>query len=89
MIQETPVVGKIYKVKLISGRTWLFKSAYEGHHITEHQGAYCINCNGSVEFEDYATIVLGCHVGGNCEIISLVPANENEIAMFYRKLGYK
>ena len=30
MIQETPIVGKIYKVKLDSGRTWIFKSAYQG-----------------------------------------------------------
>lgn len=44
MIQETPIVGKIYKVKLASGRTWLFISAYKGYHITEHRGAYCINC---------------------------------------------
>ena len=89
MIQETPIVGKIYKVKLKSGRTWLFMSAYKGRHITEHRGAYCINCNGSSYFKDYATMDLGCHVGENFDIINLVPANENEIAMFYRKLGYK
>lgn len=89
MIQETPIVGKIYKVKLTSGRTWLFMSVYNGRHITEHQGAYCINCNGTEYFKDYATRALGYHVGDNFGIINLVPANENEIAMFYRKLGYK
>lgn len=87
MIQETPIVGKIYKVKLTSGRTWLFMSAYEGHHITEHRGAYCINCNGSAYFKDYVTRDSGCHVGNNSDIISLIPANENEIAIFNRKLG--
>ena len=30
MIQETPIVGEIYKVKLDRGTTWIFKSAYCG-----------------------------------------------------------
>lgn len=87
MIQRTPIEGKIYKVKLNSGRTWLFKSAYQGYHITEHRGAYCINCGGDSYFEDYISRDIGCHVGNNWDIISLVPANENEIAMFKRVLG--
>ena len=86
MIQETPVVGKIYKVKLTSNRTWLFMSNYKGYHITEHRGAYCINCGGDAYFEDYITTDIGCHVGDNSDIISLVPANKNEIAIFKRKL---
>ena len=48
-----PIVGEIYKVKLNSGRTWLFKSAYCGGHITEHQGAYCIDCGGDDLFRNY------------------------------------
>lgn len=87
MIQEKPTVGKIYKVKLNSGRTWLFKSSYKGYHITEHRGAFCINCGRDLYFKDYISRDIGCHVGSNCEIISLVPANENEIAIFKRNLG--
>lgn len=87
MIQETPIAGKIYKVKLNSGRTWLFVSAYKGHHITEHRGAYCINCGGDSYFEDYISRDICCHVGSDSDIISLVPTNENEIAMFKRVLG--
>lgn len=86
MIQETPIADKIYKVKLTSGRTWLFMSAYKGNHITEHRGAYCINCGGELYFKDYITKSIGFHVGNNCDIISLVTANENEIVMFKRKL---
>lgn len=82
-----PIVGEIYRVKLSSGRTWLFKSAYCGHHITEYQGAYCINCGGIDYFRDYATVERGCHVGRNLDIIELKPANLNEIAIFKRKLG--
>lgn len=87
MIQETPIAGKIYKVKLTSGRTWLFMSAYSSTHLTEHKGAYCINCGGVLYFQDYISIDRGCHVGSNCDIVSLVPANENEIAIFNRKLS--
>ena len=36
MIQETPIVGKIYKLKLYRGTTWIFKSAYCGQFLTEH-----------------------------------------------------
>lgn len=87
MIQETPIVGKIYKVKLTSGDTWIFKSAYCGNFLTEHQGAYCFNSRGNSYFEDYVSKRIGCHVHSNEHIISLVPANENEIAIFNRKLG--
>ena len=86
MIQETPIADKIYKVKLTSGRTWLFMSAYKGYHITEHRGAYCINCGGELYFKDCIRKSTGCPVGNNCDIISLVPANENEIVMFKSKL---
>lgn len=82
-----PIVGEIYKVRLGSGRTWLFKSAYCGEHMTEHQGAYCIDCGGSDYFRDYVTIIRGCHVGNNHDIIELKPANLNEIAIFKRKIG--
>lgn len=82
-----PIVGEIYKVRLDSGCTWLFKSNYHGEHITEHQGAYCIDCGGSDYFRDYVAIERGCHVGSNCDIIELRPANLNEIAIFKRKLG--
>lgn len=81
-----PIVGKIYKVKLNSGRTWLFKSAYCGEHITEHQGAYCIDCGGDDSFRNYVSSCRGCHVGNNQDIISLKPANLNEIAIFKKKL---
>ena len=87
MIQETPIVGKIYKVKLTGGITWLFKSAYCGDFLTEHQGAYCINDGGDSYFTNYISRNIGCHIGSNSDIISLVPANENEIAIFYRKLS--
>ena len=87
MIQETQIVGKIYKLKLTSGRTWLFMSNYQGFYITEHQGAYCINCGGCESFKDFIARGKGCHVGNNFDIISLLPANENEIAIFKRKLG--
>jgi len=80
-----PIVDEIYRVKLRSGRTWLFKSAYYGEHITEHQGAYCIDCGGDELFRDYVSLSLGCHVGDNQDIISLNPANLNEIAIFKRK----
>ena len=87
MIQETPIVGKIYKLKLDRGTTWIFKSAYCGNFSTEHQGAYCINDGGDSYFTNYISRSVGCHVGANHNIISLVPANENEIAIFNRKLG--
>ena len=87
MIKEKPIVGKIYKVKLISGRTWLFMSDYQGYYITAHRGAYCINCGGDAHFEDLVSNNIDCHVGGNRDIISLSPANENEIVLFKRKLG--
>lgn len=82
-----PIAGEIYKVKLSSGRTWLFKSAYYGGHITEHRGAYCIDCNGDDLFREYVSLLRGCHVGDNQDIISLKPANLNEIAILKRKLG--
>jgi len=81
------IVGEIYKVKLDSGRTWLFKSAYCGEQLTEHQGAYCIDCGGCSFFRDYTTIERGRHVGNNHDIIELKHANLNEIAIFKRKLG--
>lgn len=87
MIQETPIAGKIYKVKLTSGRTWLFMSAYSLTHLTEHKGAYCINCGGELLYQDYISRDIGRHVGSNCNIVSLTPVNENEIAIFKRKLG--
>lgn len=82
-----PIFGEIYKVKLDSGRTWLFKSAYCGKHMTEHQGAYCIDGGGSSFFRDYIDITRGNHVGNNYDIVELKPANLNEIAIFKRKLG--
>ena len=87
MIQETPIAGKIYKVKLDSGRTWIFESAYCGFFLTEHQGAYCINDGGDSHFTNYISRRIGCHIGEKYNIVSLVPANENEIAIFNRKLG--
>ena len=87
MIQETPIVGKIYKLKLARGITWIFKSAYCGDFLTEHQGAYCINDGGDSYFTNYISRNIGCYIGSNSDIISLVPANENEIAIFYRKLS--
>ena len=87
MIQETPIVGKIYKLKLDRGTTWIFKSAYCGDFLTEHQGAYCINDGGDSYFTNYISRNIWCHIGSNSDIISLVPANENEIAIFYRKLS--
>lgn len=81
-----PIVGEIYKVKLSTGRTWLFKSAYCGAYITEHQGAYCMDCCGDNSFKDYVSLLRGCHVGANYDIISLKPANLNEISIFKRKL---
>lgn len=86
MIQETPIAGKIYKVKLDSGRTWIFKSAYCEHFLTEHQGAYCINDGGSPYYTNHISRNRGYHVGDNDDIISLIPANLNEIAIFNRKL---
>ena len=86
MIQETPIAGKIYKVKLTNGFTWIFKSAYCGNFLTEHKGAYRFNSRGNSYFEDYVSTRIGCHVHNNENIISLVPANENEIAIFKRKL---
>lgn len=82
-----PIVGEIYKVKLNSGRTWLFKSAYRGEHITEHQGAYCIDCGGDDSYRDYVSLLRGFHVGDNNDILSLKPANLNEIAIFKKKFG--
>ena len=87
MIQETPIVGKIYKLKLNRGTTWIFKSAYCGHFFTEHQGAYCINDGGDSYFTNYISRSKGFHIGTNYDIVKLVPANENEIAIFNRKLG--
>lgn len=87
MIQETPIAGKIYKVKLTNGTTWFFKSAYRGDFLTEHQGAYCFNSRGNSYFEDYVSTRVYYHVHNNENIVSLVPANENEIAIFKRKLG--
>ena len=87
MIKETPIAGKNYKVKLTNGTTWFFKSAYQGEHLTEFEAAYCINACGNDYFIDRIERGIGCHVGNNSDIISLVPANENEIAIFYRKLS--
>lgn len=64
-----PIVGEIYKVKLRSGRTWLFKSAYYGEQITEHQGDYCIDCGGNDYYRDYVTTARGCYVVDNSDII--------------------
>ena len=86
MIQETPIVGKIYKLKLDRGTTWIFKSAYCGHFLTEHQGAYCINDGGDSYFTNYISRNIWSHIGANYNVVSLVPANENEIAIFNRKL---
>lgn len=66
-----PIAGEIYKVKLSSGRTWLFKSAYCGEYKTEHQGAYCIDCDGSDYFRDFVSIGRGYHIGNNYEIIEV------------------
>ena len=87
MIKETPIAGKIYKVKLTNGTTWFFKSAYRGDFLTEHQGAYCFDSRGDSYFEDYVSTRVYYHVHNNENIVSLVPANENEIAIFKRKLG--
>lgn len=87
MIKETPIAGKIYKVKLTNGTTWFFKSAYRGDFLTEHQGAYCFDSRGNSYFEDYVSTRVYYHVHNNENIVSLVPANENEIAIFNRKLG--
>lgn len=87
MKHEKPIVGKLYRVKLDSGRTWIFKSAYQGEHLTEFEAACCINGGGNDYFTDRIERGRGCHVGGNRDIISLTPANENEIAIFNRKLG--
>lgn len=87
MKHEKPIVGKLYRVKLYSGRTWIFKSAYQGEHLTEFEAAYCINGGGNDYFTDRIERGRGCHVGGNSDIISLTPANENEIVIFNRKLG--
>ena len=86
MIQETPIVGKIYKLKLDRGETWIFKSAYCGIFLTGHKGAYCINDGGDSYFTNYISRNIGYHIGSNSDIICLVPANENEIAIFNRKL---
>lgn len=82
----TPIRGEIYKVKLRSGRTWLFKSAYYGECITEHDGTMCIDSGGDPYFEGYVSTDYGCHVGENDDIISLKSANKNECAFFERKI---
>lgn len=82
-----PIVGEIYKVKLRSCRTWLFKSAYYGEHLTEHQGAYCVDCGDNDLLRDYVSTLRGYCVGYNRDIVELKPANLNEIAIFKRKLG--
>ena len=87
MTHEKPIVGKLYRVKLKRGRTWIFNSAYRGEHLTEFELAYCINAGGYDYFTDRIERRIGCHVGGNEDILSLTPANENEIAIFNRKLG--
>ena len=87
MTHEKTIVGKLYRVKLKSGRTWIFKSAYRGEYLTEFELAYCINAGGDDYFTDRIVRRIGCHVGGNEDILSLTPANENEIAIFNRKLG--
>ena len=87
MKHKKPIVGKLYRVKLDSGRTWIFKSAYQGEHLTEFEAAYCINAGGDDYFTDRIEIRVGCHIGSNDDILSLTPANENEIVIFNRKLG--
>lgn len=87
MKHEKTIVGKLYRVKLNSGRTWIFKSAYQGEHLTEFEAAYCIDGGGDDYFTDRIEIRVGCHIGNNEDILSLTPANENEIAIFNRKLG--
>lgn len=82
-----PKKGEIWKVKLRSGRTWIFESAWDGHiHKTEHQGAYCYDSGGSSLFHNYVTMSKGCHVGDSLDILELKPATENEIALFKQKL---
>ena len=87
MKHEKPIVGKLYRVKLNGGRTWIFNSAYRGEYLTEFELAYCINGGGNDYFTDRIERCRGCYVGDNSDIISLTPANENEIAIFNRKLG--
>ena len=87
-ILAQPKKGEIWKVKLRSGRTWIFESAWDGHiHKTEHQGAYCYDAGGSDCFYNYVTTTKGCHIGSNHEILELRPATQNEIAILLRKLG--
>ena len=87
MTHEKPIVGKLYRVKLKSGRTWIFKSAYRGEYLTEFELAYCINADGDDYFTDRIERRIGFHIGFNEDILSLTPANENEIVIFNRKLG--
>ena len=87
MKHEKPIVGKLYRVKLNSGRTWIFKSAYRGECLTRFESAYCINDGGDDYFTDMISRRVGCHIGFDEDILSLTPANENEIVIFNRKLG--
>lgn len=87
MIHSEPIKGKIYKVKLRSGRTWLFKSDYRGYYLTEHTSAYCIGDGGNDYFHERICLDRGRHVGENEDILLLKPANLNEIAIFKRKVG--
>ena len=54
-IEGTPNRGEIWKLKS-NGRIWLFKSnGQNSGHLTEHDGAYCLDCNGDEYFSEYVS----------------------------------
>lgn len=85
----TPQKGKIYRLKTVGDRVWLFRSNIHNGDLflTEHSGAWCINHMGDDYFKDYVSHNFGCHIGRNEDIRYLKEANENEVLMFKRRLG--
>lgn len=85
-IEGTPNRGEIWKLKC-NGKIWLFKSnGQNSGHLTEHDGAYCLDCNGDEFFSEYVSYRTGCYIGDNIDIEFLKRANKNECVIFERKM---
>lgn len=81
-----PKQGEIWKLKS-NGKIWLFKSnGINRGFLTEHDGAYCLDCNGDSFFDGYISRTRGNHIGINENIDILKKANMNECAIFYREM---
>lgn len=85
-IEGTPNRCEIWKLKS-KGKIWLFKSnGQNSGFLTEHDGAYCWDCNGDVYFREYVSHYTGRCIVNDSDIEFLKRANKNERVIFERKM---